>query len=120
FSLIDEGGNWQNGYLRLNDIFNLNLPAELVVLSACQTALGRDLKGEGMVGITRGFMYAGAPRLVASLWFVDDEGTSVLMSKFYQKILSENLSPVEAMRSAQLEMLASSEYNSPYYWAGFT
>ena len=86
-SLLDEKGNWQNGYLRLNDIFNLNLPAELVVLSACQTGLGKEIKGKGLVGLTRGFMYAGSPRVVVSLWSVNDKGTAELMSRFYQKML---------------------------------
>ena len=75
-SLVDEQGRPQNGFLRLHDIYNLNLPVDLVVLSACNTALGKDVKGEGLVGIVRGFMYAGAPRVVASLWKVDDEATA--------------------------------------------
>ncbi len=117
-SLVDRNGNWQNGFLRLNDIFNLNLPAELVVLSACQTARGKDIKGEGLVGLTRGFMYAGAKRVVGSLWRVDDSGTADLMSQFYQGMLEQELSPVEALRAAQLQMLEQGI--SPYYWGAFT
>ncbi|MGD1807801.1 tetratricopeptide repeat protein [Dapis sp. BLCC M126] len=117
-SLVDKNGNWQNGFLRLNDIFNLNLPAELVVLSACQTAKGKDIQGEGLVGLTRGFMYAGAKRIVGSLWRVDDSGTAELMSQFYQRMLKQGLSPVEALRTTQLEMLE--EGISPYYWGAFT
>ncbi|MGD1807825.1 CHAT domain-containing protein, partial [Dapis sp. BLCC M126] len=117
-SLVDKNGNWQNGFLRLNDIFNLNLPAELVVLSACQTAKGKDIKGEGLVGLTRGFMYAGAKRVVGSLWRVDDSGTADLMSQFYQGMLEQGRSPVEALRAAQLEMLEQGI--SPYYWGAFT
>jgi CHAT domain-containing protein len=75
-SLVDESGKPQNGFLRLHDIYNLNLPVELVVLSACNTGLGKDVRGEGLVGIVRGFMYAGAARVVASLWKVDDEATA--------------------------------------------
>src|SRR5262249_23725873 len=78
-SLADKEGRPQDGFLRLQDIYNLKLPAELVVLSACQTALGKEIKGEGLVGLARGFMYAGAPRVVASLWKVDDRATSELM-----------------------------------------
>ncbi|NEP87818.1 MAG: CHAT domain-containing protein [Okeania sp. SIO2C2] len=117
-SLVDKNGNWQNGFLRLNDIFNLNLPAELVVLSACQTAQGKDIKGEGLVGLTRGFMYAGAKRVVGSLWVVDDAATADLMSQFYQGMLEQGLSPVEALRAAQLQMWEGGI--SPYYWGAFT
>ncbi|NES66904.1 MAG: CHAT domain-containing protein, partial [Okeania sp. SIO2D1] len=117
-SLVDKNGNWQNGFLRLNDIFNLNLPVELVVLSACQTARGKDIKGEGLVGLTRGFMYAGAKRVVGSLWYVDDAATADLMSQFYQGMLKQELSPVEALRAAQMQMLESGI--SPYYWGAFT
>ncbi len=117
-SLVDKNGNWQNGFLRLNDIFNLNLPAEVVVLSACQTAKGKDIKGEGLVGLTRGFMYAGAKRVVGSLWRVDDSGTAHLMSQFYQGMLEQELSPVDALRAAKLQMLEQGM--SPYYWGAFT
>ncbi|MEG4417236.1 CHAT domain-containing protein [Microcoleus sp. LAD1_D5] len=118
-SLVDEKGTLQNGYLRLNDIFNLNLPAELVVLSACQTGLGKDIKGEGLVGLTRGFMYAGAPRVVVSLWSVEDQVTSELMTRFYKKMLQDKLAPAAALRSAQIEVLQLPEFQSPYYWAAF-
>ncbi|MBD1828107.1 CHAT domain-containing protein [Microcoleus vaginatus GB1-A2] len=118
-SLVDEKGTFQNGYLRLNDIFNLNLPAELVVLSACQTGLGKDIKGEGLVGLTRGFMYAGAPRVVVSLWSVEDQVTSELMTRFYKKMLQDKLAPAAALRAAQIEVLQLPEWQSPYYWAAF-
>lgn len=81
-SLMDQGGKAQDGFLRLTDIYNLRLPAEVVVLSACQTALGKEIRGEGVVGLTRGFMYAGARRVVASLWQVDDLATAELMRVF--------------------------------------
>ncbi|HEY9600534.1 MAG TPA: CHAT domain-containing protein, partial [Allocoleopsis sp.] len=119
-SLVDETGTPQNGFLRLNDIFNLNLPAELVVLSACETGLGKEIKGEGLVGLTRGFMYAGSPRILVSLWSVDDAGTSELMSRFYKKMLQENLKPAAALRAAQIEMLQDARWKDPYYWAAFT
>ena len=82
-SLVNDRGAPQDGLLRLHDIFNMRLNADLVVLSACQTALGKEIKGEGLVGLTRGFMYAGAPRVVASLWQVSDVATAELMKKFY-------------------------------------
>ena len=119
-SLFDEKGTPQNGYLRLNDIFNLNLPAELVVLSACETGLGQEVKGEGLVGLTRGFMYAGAPRVLVSLWSVDDEGTSELMSRFYKKMLQSGQKPAAALRAAQIEMSQEPRWQSPFYWAAFT
>jgi CHAT domain-containing protein/Flp pilus assembly protein TadD len=119
-SMVDDKGNLLNGFLRLSDIFNLKLGANLVVLSACQTGLGQNIKGEGMVGLTRGFMYAGAQRVAVSLWSVDDEGTSVLMQKFYQKMLQQKLAPAAALRAAQLEMIEQEKWKSPYYWAAFT
>ncbi|HEY9832855.1 MAG TPA: CHAT domain-containing tetratricopeptide repeat protein [Stenomitos sp.] len=118
-SLLDENGADTNGFLRLNDIFNLNLPAELVVLSACETGLGKDVKGEGLVGLTRGFMYAGAKRVTVSLWSVNDTATSTLMTKYYQKMLNEGLNPVAALRAAQLEMIKTEQWKAPYYWAAF-
>jgi len=119
-SLVDKNGDRQNGFLYLQDIFNLKLSAELVVLSACETGLGEEVKGEGIVGLTRGFMYAGSPRVVVSLWKVDDEATAELMTLFYQKMLVEKMKPVEALRAAQIEMLNSAEWQDPEYWAAFT
>ncbi|MBO0724406.1 MAG: CHAT domain-containing protein, partial [Blastocatellia bacterium] len=118
-SLVDENGRPQDGFLRMSEIFNLRLPADLVVLSACQTALGKEIKGEGLVGLTRGFMYAGAQRVVASLWEVDDQATSELMRRFYRGMLKEGLRPAAALREAQIEMSGSPRWSSPYYWAGF-
>ena len=103
-SLVDRQGRAQNGFLRLTDIYNLKLPADLVVLSACNTALGKDVRGEGLVGIVRGFMYAGAARVVASLWKVDDKATAELMKRFYQHMLQKNLPAAAALRAAQVEM----------------
>lgn len=119
FSLVDEKGNAQDGFLRLHEIYNLKLPAELVVLSACQSGLGKDIKGEGMIGLTRGFMYAGAARVVASLWRVDDYATSVLMKKFYRGMLLEKLPAAAALRKAQIEMWQQKQWQSPFYWGGF-
>jgi CHAT domain-containing protein len=97
----------------------LNLPADLVVLSACQTGLGKEIRGEGIVGLTRGFMYAGSPRLVVSLWNVNDAATAKLMTKLYQGMLQKGLTPAVALRQAQLEMLKQPEYQAPYYWGAF-
>ena len=119
-SMVDRAGKPQDGFLRAHDIYNLKLPAELVVLSACQTGLGKDIKGEGLVGLTQGFMYAGARRVVVSLWSVNDEATARLMQHFYRGMLRENLSPAAALRSAQAEMWKQKRWQSPYYWAAFT
>ncbi|NJK76426.1 MAG: CHAT domain-containing protein [Microcoleus sp. SU_5_6] len=119
-SLVDENGKPVNGFLRLTDIFNLKLAAELVVLSACQTGLGQNIQGEGILGLTRGFMYAGAKRVVVSLWNVDDEGTAEFMAKFYQEMLQKKLTPAAALRAAQLAMLQQEKWQLPYYWAAFT
>ncbi|MFN7949956.1 MAG: CHAT domain-containing protein [Blastocatellia bacterium] len=119
FSLVDETGKPQDGFLQAHEIFNLKLPAELVVLSACQTGLGREVKGEGLVSLTRGFMYAGAARVVASQWRVDDYATSVLMKKFYRGMLQEKLPAAAALRKAQIEMLQQQQWRSPFYWAAF-
>jgi CHAT domain-containing protein/Tfp pilus assembly protein PilF len=118
-SLVDERGRPQDGFLRLHEIFNLRLPAELVVLSACQTGLGKEVKGEGLVGLTRGFMYAGAARVVASLWRVDDTATAELMKLFYRRMLRDRMRPAAALREAQVEMWKRAPGRSPFYWAGF-
>ncbi len=119
-SLVDKEGRQQDGFLRLQDIYNMKLQAELVVLSACQTGLGKEIKGEGLIGLTRGFMYAGAPRIVASLWKVDDRATSELMKRFYQGMLGpEALSPAGALREAQLSLWKQKQWRAPYYWAAF-
>ncbi len=118
-SLVDEQGQPQDGFLRLYEVYNLKLEADLVVLSACQTALGKEIKGEGLVGLTRGFMYAGAPRVVSSLWKVSDKATAELMRRFYQKMLKERLRPPAALRAAQVSMLKERQWQAAYYWAGF-
>lgn len=119
-SLVDDQGKPQDGFLRAHDIYNLNLPAELVVLSACQTGLGKEIRGEGLDGLTRGFMYAGAARVVVSLWNVNDKATADLMTKFYEKMLKQGERPAAALRAAQVEMWQQKQWQSPYYWAAFT
>jgi CHAT domain-containing protein/tetratricopeptide (TPR) repeat protein len=118
-SLLDRAGRSRDGFLRLHDIYNLRLGADAVVLSGCQTALGKDLQGEGLIGLTRGFMYAGARAVVASLWQVDDESTAELMKRFYRAMLKEGRRPAEALRTAQLEMMRHPRWSAPFYWAGF-
>jgi CHAT domain-containing protein/Tfp pilus assembly protein PilF len=118
-SLVDENGAAVDGFLRLHDIYNLKLSADLVVLSACRTALGKEMKGEGLLGLTRGFMYAGAPRVAASLWPVDDEATAELMKEFYRGMLQRELRPAAALRQAQIAIQKQHLWRAPYYWAGF-
>jgi CHAT domain-containing protein len=118
-SLVDERGRSQEGFLRAHDIYNLRLGADLVVLSACQTALGKRIKGEGLVGLARGFMCAGSPRVAASLWNVKDEATAELMNRFYQKMLREGAPAAAALRAAQISMWKDKRWEAPYYWAGF-
>ncbi|MFN0112670.1 MAG: CHAT domain-containing protein [Blastocatellia bacterium] len=120
-SLVDEQGKPQNGYLLAPEIYNLKLPAtELVVLSACQTGLGKEVRGEGIVGLTRGFMYAGAPRVIVSSWSVNDRSTADLMKSFYSSLLGKGERPAAALRAAQLELLKQKQWQAPYYWAAFS
>jgi CHAT domain-containing protein len=118
-SMFDKQGKRQDGFLQLYEIYNLKLAADLVVLSACQTALGKDIRGEGIVSLTRGFMHAGAPRVVASLWNVDDAATAELMSRFYREMIVNGLKPAAALRAAQLDLANEKRYQSPYFWAAF-
>jgi CHAT domain-containing protein/Tfp pilus assembly protein PilF len=119
-SMVDRAGKPQDGYLQTTDVYNLSLNADLVVLSACQTALGQEVRGEGLVGLARAFMYAGAPRVVASLWTVPDVSTSELMTRFYRAMLVQNLRPAAALREAQLSIWKEHRWARPYYWAAFT
>jgi CHAT domain-containing protein len=118
-SLVDEAGNPLDGYIRLHEIYNLNLPAELVVLSACETGVGKQIKGEGLIALTRGFMYAGAKRVVASLWRVEDAATAELMAEFYKEMFSNGRQPAAALRAAQITMSRNRRWHAPYFWAGF-
>jgi CHAT domain-containing protein/tetratricopeptide (TPR) repeat protein len=121
-SLFDRQGRPVNGHVRLHDIYSLRLNADLVVLSACQTGIGHEVPGEGLIGLTRGFFHAGAPRIVASLWPVNDAATAELMSLFYDRMLRQQLRPADALRRAQLTLrqaAAEKRWHHPYYWAGF-
>jgi CHAT domain-containing protein/Tfp pilus assembly protein PilF len=119
FSLVDQAGKPVDGFLRLHEIYNLDLDAELVVLSACRTALGKEVHGEGLIGLTRGFLYAGASRIVSSVWNVDDRASALLMSRFYTAMLAKGLAPAAALRHAQLSMLQEARWSNPHYWAAF-
>ena len=118
-SLVDHAGRAQNGFLQTTDVYNLKLNSDLVVLSACQTALGKELRGEGLVGLTRAFMYAGSPRVVASLWTVPDVSTAELMTRFYKGMLVNGLRPAAALRQAQISIWREQRWARPYYWAAF-
>jgi CHAT domain-containing protein len=118
-SLVDREGRTQDGFLRMVEVFNLNLPAELVVLSGCKTGLGKEIRGEGLIGLTRGFMHAGAARVLVSLWDVNDRATAELMARVYRGMLGKGLSPAAALRAAQLELSKQAQWRAPYYWASF-
>lgn len=120
-SLVDANGREQNGFLRSHEIYNLTLPAELIVLSGCRTGLGKEIRGEGLIGLTRAFMHAGAARVLVSLWDVHDEATAELMTRFYGSLLGrDKLSPAAALRAAQVSMARDKRWSAPYFWAGFT
>jgi CHAT domain-containing protein len=118
-SRYDGRGRPRPGTLYAHQIYDLPLGADLVVLSACRTALGREIRGEGLVGLTRGFFYAGASRVVVSLWSVDDRATTELMVRFYRHLLDGARAPAAALRAAQLELRSDPRWAAPYYWAGF-
>lgn len=118
-SMVNRRGAPENGLLQLHDIYNLNLSAELVVLSACDSGLGKDVKGEGLVGLTRGFMYAGARGVVASLWQVDDAATAELMTRFYREMLARGAKPAAALRAAKVAAWQQEGRSPPYFWAAF-
>jgi CHAT domain-containing protein/Tfp pilus assembly protein PilF len=118
-SRVDPAGNPREGFLGLRDIYDLDLAADLVVLSGCQTALGKEIRGEGLLGLTRGFLYAGAPRVVASLWWIDDRATATLMEAFYRALWTEGLRPAAALRKARLSLARQHRFRDPSYWGAF-
>lgn len=119
-SMLDREGRPQQGYLRAHEVFNLKLEAELVVLSGCRTGLGKEVKGEGLNGMTRGFMYAGSKRVLVSLWDVQDQATARLMSDFYRGLLGpKRQNAAAALRAAQIATWRDGRWQAPYYWAGF-
>ena len=118
-SLVNENGKPEDGFLKLQDVYNMRLPVDLVVLSGCETGLGEQVHGEGLIGLTRGFMYAGATRVVASLWSVSDIATASLMADFYRAMERDGMRPAAALRAAQVRMWKQKQWSSPYYWAAF-
>jgi CHAT domain-containing protein len=118
-SLVNRKGEPEDGFVKLQDIYNMKLPVDLVVLSGCETGIGEQIQGEGLISLTRAFMFAGATRVVASLWSVSDEATATLMGDFYKGMETERLSPAAALRSAQIHMWKQKRWSSPYYWAAF-
>jgi CHAT domain-containing protein len=118
-SRVGPDGKPREGFLGLRDVYNLDLAADLVVLSGCQTALGKEVRGEGLLGLTRGFLYAGAPRVVASLWWIDDRATAALMAAFYRGMWSEGLRPAAALRKARLSLARQPRFRDPSYWGAF-
>jgi CHAT domain-containing protein len=118
-TMVDRNGAEKNGLMPLYDIYSLELSAELTVLSACQTALGKDVKGEGFVGLTHSFISAGSKSVIASLWKVDDRATAALMAQLYESMLQKGMTPSAALRAAKLEVKRQPQWNAPYFWAGF-
>ena len=119
-SMLDDSGRPQNGFITTPDIYALHAPVDLVVLSACRTGLGKGVRGEGLIGLTSGFMHAGASTVAATLWKVDDSATSQLMDHFYTNMLQKNMRPAEALRSAQNTLRQDPRWQSPHFWAAFT
>lgn len=118
-SMFDENDKPIDGVLRVREIYDLELSADLAVLSACRTALGQTFRGEGVLGLPRAFMYAGVPRVVVSLWDVDDHATADMMQRFYRGVLRKGLNPAAALTEAQRSLLAERRWQAPFYWAAF-
>jgi len=118
-TMVDPKGMRQNGVMPLPDVYSLNLSAELIVLSACQTALGKDISGEGFLGLTHSFLSAGSKSVVASLWKVDDRATANLMTSLYESMLKQGMSTGAALRAAKLKTMKEKQWRAPYFWAGF-
>ena len=117
-SMVDESGSLRTGSCASRTFYNLKLNADLVVLGACETGLGKEVRGEGLIGLSRGFMYAGAPRLLASLWKVDEEATMALLREFHGALRRGQPFPA-ALRDAQQRVRQQPRWSSPYFWAGF-
>ena len=117
-SLYDQEGRSINGHLNLRDITHLQLKADMAVLSGCRTAMGKEVRGEGLISLARGFMFAGVPRVVATLWQVDDDSTAVFMEAFYRSLLVDGRTAASALRQARLHAKNDLGF-TPYQWAGF-
>ncbi|HWW62511.1 MAG TPA: CHAT domain-containing protein, partial [Thermoanaerobaculia bacterium] len=119
-SLVDARGEPVDGFIRVHDLYRLHLRADLVVLSACRTSIGTEMRGEGLVGLVSGFSWAGAPRVIASFWDVKDQATAAFMKHFYRALLADRLPAGAALRRAQLAVRSDPRWGSPYYWGAFT
>jgi CHAT domain-containing protein len=117
--LSRETGGAEDGFLQAKEIALLEMDPDLVVLSACQTGLGKMVRGEGMIGLTRSFIYAGTPSVISSLWSVSDASTAELMLRFYENLIQRKLSKTDALRRAQITMITDGQYAHPFYWAPF-
>ncbi len=115
-----DGGAQDGGFIRLQDVYGLNLHTDLVVLSACDTGIGKEVKGEGVMSLTNAFLQSGAKSVVSSLWKVDDNATKELMTDFYRGMASDGLTASAALRNAQIKMYNDPRFKSPFYWAAFT
>jgi CHAT domain-containing protein len=118
-SLVDKDGRPRDGFVRVRDIYNMRIPADLVVLSACRTALGKEIRGEGVVGLARAFAYAGSQRVLATLWDVNDHATADLMTDVYRGLLKSGLTPTAALAQAQRKLAQSEKWRAPYFWSTF-
>lgn len=118
-SMLNSRGRRQDGVLWLSDIYSLRMPVSLVVLSGCRTAADRQIPGEGIAGLSRTFFFAGAGRVVGSLWSIEDQQTSALMRNFYYGLIRRHLPAAEALRAAQVKMASAGQWQAPYFWAGF-
>jgi CHAT domain-containing protein len=118
-SQFDANGRPRNGLLALHEIFDLRLNADLITLSACDTALGKEILGESLLGFTLGFRYAGAREVVATLWQVPDRASTEVMADFYQEFLQDNTTAATALRRAQLIVASQRRWADPFYWAAF-
>jgi CHAT domain-containing protein/tetratricopeptide (TPR) repeat protein len=118
-SMFDAHGRVEDGLLRLSEIYPLRLSTELVVLSSCESHLGKEYAGEGLASIAHALLHAGARQVAATLWPVADGATTPLMRRFYREMLHEREAPAEALRRAQLSLRDDAKYHAPFYWAGF-
>lgn len=120
FSRFNEKREKLDEFVRLHDIYGLNLNADLVVLSACETGIGKEEKGEGLLSLNNGFLQVGAKTVLSSLWKVEDSATVELMKNFYEILANEETTSSKALQKAQIKMWESGRYKSPFYWAAFT
>ena len=118
-SLLDKQGVAKEGFLTVNKISSMKLKCDLVVLSACKTGLGKELNGEGVIGLSRVFLHAGSKNVIASLWNVNDKATAELMATLYENLLIAKVSPSKALQLAQIFIIKEAKYTHPFYWAGF-